>query len=90
MMPFAQGAKVLTGGGRNPDFAGLYYEPTVLVDVTQDMSIMQDETFGPVIPIMKVRDAEEACVLANDSRYGLDALVFARDRAKAQQSGRAT
>lgn len=81
----AKGAKVLTGGRTNPGFAGLYYEPTVLVDVTQDMSIMQDETFGPVIPIMKVQDAEEALNLANDSHYGLDALVFTRDRAKAQQ-----
>ena len=52
----SKGAKVLTGGRANPNFPGLYYEPTVLVDVTHDMSIMQDETFGPVIPIMKVNE----------------------------------
>jgi acyl-CoA reductase-like NAD-dependent aldehyde dehydrogenase len=81
----AKGAKILAGGRNNPSFSGLYYEPTVLVDVTHDMSIMQDETFGPVIPIMKVKSADEALRLANDSRYGLDAIVFTRDSAKAWQ-----
>lgn len=80
-----KGAKVLTGGRRNPNFPGFYYEPTVLVDVTHDMSIIQDETFGPVIPVIKVKDADEALTLANDSRYGLDAVVFTRDSAKARQ-----
>ena len=81
----AKGAKILTGGRNNPSFSGLYYEPTVLVDVTHDMSIIQDETFGPVIPILKVKSADEALRLANDSRYGLDAIVFTRDSAKAWQ-----
>jgi len=80
-----KGAKVLTGGRINASFPGFYYEPTVLVDVTHDMSIIQDETFGPVIPIMKVHNADEALKLANDSRYGLDAVVFSRDSAKAWQ-----
>jgi acyl-CoA reductase-like NAD-dependent aldehyde dehydrogenase len=80
-----KGAMVLTGGRANPTFRGLYYEPTVLVNVTHDMSIIQDETFGPVIPIMKVANADEAVRLANDSRYGLDAIVFSRDRVKARQ-----
>ena len=81
----AQGAKALTGGRANPNFSGLYYEPTVLVDVNHDMTIIQEETFGPVLPIIKVRDAEEALRLANDSRYGLDACVFTRDKEKARQ-----
>jgi acyl-CoA reductase-like NAD-dependent aldehyde dehydrogenase len=81
----ASGAKILTGGRRNPNFAGLYYEPTVLVDVTHDMTVIQNETFGPVIPIMKVKNAEEALTLANDSRYGLDASVFTREHKKAWQ-----
>jgi acyl-CoA reductase-like NAD-dependent aldehyde dehydrogenase len=75
-----RGAKVLVGGRRNPNYSGLYFEPTVLVDVTHDMSIMQEETFGPVIPIMKVTNADEALRLANDSPYGLGASVFSRDQ----------
>jgi acyl-CoA reductase-like NAD-dependent aldehyde dehydrogenase len=81
----ARGAKALTGGGVNPKFSGLYYEPTVLVDVNHEMAIAKEETFGPVIPIMKVRDAEEALRLANDSPYGLDACIFTRDKQKALQ-----
>jgi acyl-CoA reductase-like NAD-dependent aldehyde dehydrogenase len=81
----ARGAKALTGGRANPNFSGLYYEPTVLVDVNHDMAVIREETFGPVLPIIKVRDAEEALRLANDSRYGLDACVFTRDKEKANQ-----
>jgi acyl-CoA reductase-like NAD-dependent aldehyde dehydrogenase len=79
-----RGAKALTGGRRNPDLSGYYYEPTVLVDVDHTMSIMSEETFGPVIPLVKVGDADEALRLANDSRYGLSASVFSGDRHKAQ------
>lgn len=75
-----KGAKVLTGGRRAPGAGGLYYEPTVLADVTHEMKIMREETFGPVIPVMKVKGLDEALRLANDSRYGLDASVFTRDR----------
>jgi acyl-CoA reductase-like NAD-dependent aldehyde dehydrogenase len=75
-----KGAKVLCGGRRNPKYIGLYYEPTVLVDVHHGMEIMRDETFGPIIPIMKVTDGEEALRLANDSRYGLDGSIFTRDK----------
>jgi acyl-CoA reductase-like NAD-dependent aldehyde dehydrogenase len=81
----ARGAKALTGGRANPNFSGLYYEPTVLIDVNHDMTVIQEETFGPVLPIIKVRDAEEAVRLANDSRYGLDACIFTRDKEKALQ-----
>ncbi|MGH7827126.1 MAG: succinic semialdehyde dehydrogenase [Candidatus Binatia bacterium] len=76
----ATGAKLLIGGQRNPNFHGLYYEPTVLVDVNQTMKVMTEETFGPIIPIMKVKDAEEALKLANESRYGLGGSVFTRDK----------
>jgi len=76
----AAGARVLTGGRRNPAHRGFYYEPTVLVDVTHSMNIMTEETFGPVIPIMKVDDAVAALRLANDSRYGLSASIFSRDK----------
>ncbi len=88
-----KGARILTGGRRNPDLAGLFYEPTVLTDVTQDMAIMREETFGPVLPIMRVRDEEEALRLANDTTYGLNANVWTKSKqrglelAKAVESG---
>jgi acyl-CoA reductase-like NAD-dependent aldehyde dehydrogenase len=79
----AKGARILAGGRRNPNLPGYYYEPTVLVDVDHSMSIMAEETFGPVIPIMQVSSSEEAVRLANDSRYGLSASIFSRDRSAA-------
>ena len=78
----AKGATVHVGGRRNPDLAGLYYEPTVLTDVNHDMEVMTDETFGPVISIMKVPDEEEALRLANASDYGLNGNVWTRSKAK--------
>jgi acyl-CoA reductase-like NAD-dependent aldehyde dehydrogenase len=74
-----RGAKILTGGRRNPQLPGFYYEATVLVDVDHSMDVMRDETFGPVIPVMKVKDADEALRLANDCRYGLGGAIFSRD-----------
>ena len=71
----ANGARAVTGG-KAGDGPGDYYEPTVLVDVDHSMKVMRDETFGPVVGVMKVRDSEEAIRLANDTRYGLAASVF--------------
>jgi len=80
-----QGAKALVGGRRNPNLEGLYYEPTVLVDVTHDMRIMEEETFGPVLPIMRVPDEETAIALANDTSFGLSGNVWSKDVAKAEE-----
>ena len=77
----SKGAKALIGGKQKRD--GLFYEPTVLVDVNHDMDCMRDETFGPTLPVMKVRDAAEAIEKANDSRFGLSGSVWTRDKAKA-------
>jgi acyl-CoA reductase-like NAD-dependent aldehyde dehydrogenase len=74
----AKGARVLTGG-RRKDRPGLWFEPTVLVEVDHSMDIMVEETFGPVLPIMRVSDAEQALALANDSRYGLNSSVWSED-----------
>ncbi len=79
-----RGAQILTGGGRNPNLPGRYLEPTILTNVDHSMQVMTEETFGPVLPIMRVRDADEALRLANDSPYGLNASVFTRDKAKGE------
>lgn len=74
-----KGAKLLTGGKRK----GLFYEPTVLDRVTTEMEIAWQETFGPVITIMRVKDWKDAVRVANQSNYGLDASVFTEDTDKA-------
>ena len=73
-----KGARVLTGGSRL-DRPGLWFAPTVLVDVDHTMDVMRDETFGPVLPIMAVDSVDEAVKLANDSVYGLNSSVWTRD-----------
>jgi acyl-CoA reductase-like NAD-dependent aldehyde dehydrogenase len=82
----ANGAKALAGGKR-VDGPGDYFEPTVLVDVDHSMKVMRDETFGPVVGVMKVRDSEEALRLANDTRYGLAGSVFG-ERKRAESVAR--
>jgi acyl-CoA reductase-like NAD-dependent aldehyde dehydrogenase len=85
----AKGARVVVGGERGHDGDGGYwYAPTVLVDVDHTMECMREETFGPTLPIMKVRDAEEAIRLANDSPYGLGASVFSKDAARGEAVAR--
>lgn len=71
----AKGAKILAGGQVETLGGGKYLRPTVLTDVTPDMSVIADETFGPVIPVTIYDDVEEAIRLANDSIYGLSAAV---------------
>ncbi len=75
----AQGATVATGGKRGGDENGFYYEPTVLTNCRQDMDIIRNEVFGPVIPIVKFNDLEEAIHFANDSEFGLTSSIYTRD-----------
>jgi acyl-CoA reductase-like NAD-dependent aldehyde dehydrogenase len=83
-----KGAKVVAGGSRNHRGGGIFFQPTILRDVDHTMEIMKEETFGPTLPIMRVRDTEEAIRLANDSQFGLDSSVFTRNRAKGEQIAR--
>ena len=75
-----KGARIVVGGSRI-EREGLWFEPTVVVDVDHDMALMTEETFGPVLPIMVVEDAEQALRLANDSVYGLNSSVWTSDEA---------
>jgi acyl-CoA reductase-like NAD-dependent aldehyde dehydrogenase len=77
----ARGARVLAGG----QTAGMFIEPTVLVDVDHSMLVMRAETFGPLMPIMKVKDEAEAIRLANDCSYGLGASVWSADLERARR-----
>jgi succinate-semialdehyde dehydrogenase/glutarate-semialdehyde dehydrogenase len=73
----AKGARVLAGGKARPDLGPLFYEPTILEGVGDDMVLACEETFGPVVAVQRVADAEEAIARANDSAFGLNASVWA-------------
>jgi succinate-semialdehyde dehydrogenase/glutarate-semialdehyde dehydrogenase len=78
----AKGAVVATGGQRVPR-EGNFFEPTVLTNCRNDMTVMREEIFGPIVPVMKIRDEEEAIRIANELDLGLNAYVFSRDRERA-------
>jgi succinate-semialdehyde dehydrogenase/glutarate-semialdehyde dehydrogenase len=84
----ARGARVLAGGTRLPELGVNFFAPTVLADVTHDMRIMREETFGPVLPMMAFEDDDEAVRLANDSEYGLAASVWTRDSKRGEKLAR--
>ena len=67
----SKGANLLLGGKRNTKLKGLFYEPTVLEKVNNTMTIMNEETFGPIVCLQEVKSDEEALSLANNSKYGL-------------------
>ncbi len=83
-----RGARVVIGAKRLPDLGPNFYAPTVLADVTHEMRIMREETFGPVLPIMAFDTEDEAVRLANDSEFGLAASVWTRNRARGEKLAR--
>jgi len=81
------GARVLTGGERLAG-KGYFYRPTVLTNVTAEMPAFREETFGPVAAVVRVRDADEAVDVANDSAYGLGASIWTGDAALGERLAR--
>ncbi|WP_252736456.1 aldehyde dehydrogenase [Maribacter dokdonensis] len=80
-----EGATIATGGKRlsGGEFdKGYWFEPTVLTDVTQNMTIVHEESFGPILPVLKFKDFDEVVGFANDCEYGLAAMVFTNDMNK--------
>ena len=85
----ANGATLECGGPAQVEgLSGHFYAPAVLTGVTQDMRIMREEVFGPVLPVVEVRDADDAIRLANDSQFGLGASVWTLDRDKGRRIAR--
>jgi acyl-CoA reductase-like NAD-dependent aldehyde dehydrogenase len=84
----AKGARLLAGGARRPDLGGQFFAPTLLVGATAEMEVMRQETFGPVLPIMQVADAEEALRVANDSPLGLSGSIWSADIPRARSLAR--
>lgn len=82
------GARLLCGGGPRLETSGNFYEPTLLADVPPEAVVMQEESFGPLLPVAAVADDDEAIERMNDTRYGLTASVWTEDRARADRFAR--
>ena len=84
----ARGARVLCGGKPRPDLGANFFEPTVIVGVNSTMKLFQEETFGPILAVQTVKDAEEAIARANDSTFALSASVWTNDVKRGQSIAR--
>ena len=84
----ARGGRVVTGGARRADLPGQFFAPTLIADATPDMAVMREETFGPVLPVMRVPDAEAALRAANDSPMGLSGSIWSGDARRARALAR--
>jgi len=84
----AKGAKVVLGGARH-ERGGTFYQPTVLTDVTTQMKVTREETFGPVAPLFRFKTEEEGVALANDTEFGLASYFYARDMGRIWRVGEA-
>jgi succinate-semialdehyde dehydrogenase / glutarate-semialdehyde dehydrogenase len=80
-----KGATLVSGGKRRSDLGPLFLEPAILMNVTHEMDVMREETFGPVVAIMKVKDTDEAVRMANESEYGLSGAIFTRDLGRGEK-----
>jgi acyl-CoA reductase-like NAD-dependent aldehyde dehydrogenase len=80
-----KGAVVVAGGNRIETEHGIYFEPTLVTDVDHSMELMQQETFGPIVPVMRVADAERALAMANDSVYGLHGSVWTKNHRRGRE-----
>jgi len=79
-----RGAKLLLGGKRVKGMKGNFFEPTLLADVPNHAKVMQEESFGPLVPVLSVKDDGEALRMMSDSRYGLTASIWTKDRMRAE------
>ena len=82
------GAEILTGGKQNAELGGLFFEPTVIANVSNDMRAIREETFGPTLPIAVFSTEAEAIKLANDSDFGLTASIWTKDISRGKRIAR--
>jgi succinate-semialdehyde dehydrogenase/glutarate-semialdehyde dehydrogenase len=83
-----RGARLLAGGTRLPELGPNFFAPTILADVDHSMTIMREETFGPVLPVRSFKTEDEAVALANDSEFGLAASIFTGNRGRGEALAR--
>ncbi|MGH2634823.1 MAG: aldehyde dehydrogenase [Actinomycetota bacterium] len=81
----AEGARAILGGGPNDELGGLYYRPTLFVDLPRAAEVLRKEVFGPVLTLQTFTDEEEAVALANETEYGLAAILYTGDRERADR-----